>query len=104
MNIAFFELEDWEKEFFTKDFPDAQYLSSTLTPQNVERFANVEAIAVFIYSQITREILDKLPNLKFIATQSTGFDHIDLAAAQEKGITISNVPEYGTRTVSEHTF
>jgi len=43
------------------------------------------------------------PNLKFIATRSTGFDHIDLDACLKRGIVVSNVPSYGENTVAEHT-
>jgi D-lactate dehydrogenase len=39
-----------------------------------------------------------------ITTRSTGFDHIDLKAASEKGIRVCNVPVYGENTVAEHTF
>jgi D-lactate dehydrogenase len=38
-----------------------------------------------------------------IAAMSTGYDHIDLKAAQEKNITVCNVPSYGEVTVAEHT-
>ncbi|MEM3610454.1 MAG: NAD(P)-dependent oxidoreductase, partial [Candidatus Anstonellales archaeon] len=58
----------------------------------------------FIYSKITRDLMDKLPNLRAILTRSTGFDHIDLVAAKEKGIKVYNVPSYGENTVAEHTF
>jgi D-lactate dehydrogenase len=78
MNIAFFELEDWEKEIFLKEFPDAQYSSTPLTLQNIQQYNNIDVLCTFIYSQITAEIMQNLPNLKFIATQSTGFDHINL--------------------------
>jgi D-lactate dehydrogenase len=39
-----------------------------------------------------------------IATRSTGFDHIDLAAAKARGITVVNVPSYGENTVAEFAF
>lgn len=104
MNIAFFELEDWEKDFFMKHFPDAQYSGTPLNLQNANQYTQTDILCTFIYSQITDEIIRNLPNLKFIATQSTGFDHIDLKAAQQRNIIVSNVPEYGTRTVAEHTF
>ncbi len=104
MNIAFFELEDWEKDFFMKHFPDAQYSSTPLNLQNANQYSQTDILCTFIYSQITDEIIRNLPNLKCIATQSTGFDHIDLKAAQQRNIIVSNVPEYGTRTVAEHTF
>jgi D-lactate dehydrogenase len=47
-------------------------------------------------------VLDALPELKFIATRSTGFDHIDLEACRSRGIAVSNVPSYGENTVAEH--
>lgn len=49
-------------------------------------------------------MIRSLPNLKLIATRSTGFDHVDLKAAQEKGVTVCNVPAYGENTVAEFTF
>jgi D-lactate dehydrogenase len=58
---------------------------------------------VFIHSQVTPQVLEALPNLKFIATRSTGFDHIDLDACLKRGIVVSNVPSYGENTVAEHT-
>lgn len=45
-----------------------------------------------------------MPSLKMIATRSTGYDHIDLAACKGKDIVVSNVPEYGSQTVAEHSF
>ena len=45
-----------------------------------------------------------LPNLKFIATRSTGFEHIDCEYAETKGIKVSNVPTYGSHTVAEFAF
>jgi D-lactate dehydrogenase len=45
-----------------------------------------------------------MPRLKFIATRSTGYDHIDLAACRARHVTVSNVPSYGENTVAEHTF
>jgi D-lactate dehydrogenase len=53
---------------------------------------------------VTREVLDQLPRLRAVATRSTGYDHIDLAACRERGVVVSNVPTYGENTVAEHTF
>jgi len=61
-------------------------------------------LSVFIYSDLSKEILDKFKNLKLISTRSTGFDHIDLVECKARYITISNVPFYGENTVAEHTF
>lgn len=64
----------------------------------------IEALSVFVDSVVGKEELRKLPHLKLIVTKSTGFDHIDLELAKEKGITICNVPAYGEHTVAEFTF
>ena len=49
-------------------------------------------------------MLSQLPNLKMIATRTTGIDHIDLSYCKERGIAVCNVPGYGQYTVAEHTF
>ena len=55
-------------------------------------------------SKIDRAVLDYLPNLKLIATRSTGFDHIDLSLCKERGVVVTNVPGYGENTVAEYAF
>ncbi|MBI1982122.1 MAG: hydroxyacid dehydrogenase [Candidatus Levybacteria bacterium] len=103
--IVFFETEEWEKEHVADAFgSEAQTTEEKLSEKNIELAKGAEVISTFIYSTLNREILSQLPNLKFIATRSTGFDHIDLAFCKEKGIVVSNVPTYGVNTVAEHTF
>ncbi|MCW2483123.1 NAD(P)-dependent oxidoreductase, partial [Candidatus Symbiopectobacterium sp. NZEC135] len=51
---------------------------------------------------LTREILQALPALKLIAVTATGVNNIDIAAAQELGIAVRNVPAYSTQSVAEH--
>src|SRR5205823_6017338 len=62
------------------------------------------ALSVFIHSHVSAELLQRLDGVAFIATRSTGFDHIDLEACKARGIVVSNVPTYGENTVAEHTF
>jgi len=104
--IAFFEVEEWEKESLRKAFgkEDLSIFESKLDDDSLKKIRNVEVLAVFIYSKITKDVLKRLPKLKLIVTQSTGFDHIDLKACREKNITVCNVPFYGENTVAEHTF
>jgi D-lactate dehydrogenase len=105
MKYAFFELENWEKEYFQKEIHDSelvffdQPLSDT-TPD----IGTFEVVITFIHTQMNKELLDKMPNLKFITTMSTGFDHIDVEECKRRGIVVSNVPSYGETTVAEHTF
>ena len=104
MRVAFFEVKDWEKTFLSERLPsDEVYFSPDVLSHPGEELRGLQALSVFIYSHVTREVLDALPALKFIATRSTGFDHIDVAACRSRGITVSNVPSYGENTVAEHT-
>lgn len=104
MKIVFFEVEDWEREKIQAALPQAQLVNLPLTEENLSQYQDVEILSCFIYSQLKRNILEKLPNLKLIATRSTGFDHIDIDYVKEKNILVANVPEYGSRTVAEYTF
>ena len=66
--------------------------------------AQFDIAGIFMDSPISGEVIDALPELKFIATLSTGYDHIDLAAAAARGIPVSSVPAYGENTVAEFAF
>ena len=123
MRVAFFEVKDWERAYLTERLPhDTTYFDGGILPNpaagppagglhaSPEAFSvkvapvpDVDALSVFIHSQVTPQVLEGLPHLKFIATRSTGFDHIDLDACLSRGIVVSNVPSYGENTVAEHT-
>ena len=69
----------------------------------LERAAQAEALLVNKV-KLTREIIDALPNLRYIGELATGYDNIDVAAAKEKGIPVCNVPGYSTDSVAQLTF
>ena len=106
MRIAIFETKPWEKKFFKKALKgnDLVFIKEPLNTDNLSMAKDCEVISTFIASKVTAEILSKLPNLKMIATRSTGFDHIDIKACKNKNITVCNVPFYGENTVAEHAF
>ncbi|MDD3175183.1 MAG: NAD(P)-dependent oxidoreductase [Candidatus Nanoarchaeia archaeon] len=105
MKIAFFDLEPWEINYFQKYFKkDVNFGTKSLTKNNTKNFKETEIISIFVKSKITKEILNQLPNLKFISTMSTGFDHIDLQECKKRNIQVSNVPQYGQNTIAEYTF
>src|ERR1051326_3692480 len=105
MKVAFYEIADWEAQivqnqlqqhelsFYPYKFSDANLPDST-----------AEVLSMFIGSRVTPAVLAALPNLKLVATRTTGFDHINLAACQERGVVVSNVPTYGQNTVAELAF
>lgn len=53
---------------------------------------------------ITKELIDTASRLKLIAVTATGYNNVDVAAASAKGITVCNVPSYGTFSVAQHAF
>jgi glycerate dehydrogenase len=52
----------------------------------------------------SKENIDRLHNVKLISVLATGYNVIDIIAAKHKGITVCNVPAYGTESVAQHTF
>jgi len=110
MKIAFFEIFNeiikGEKEILENSFLNdtTSYFNEKLSLENVDLIKEVEIISVFTGSLVNKDIIDLLPNLKFINTSTTGFDHIDINYCEKKGIKVSNVPSYGSITVAEFTF
>lgn len=106
MHIAFFETAAEERDEIVKALAGhtVTFHDEALTKDNAAAAADAEAVSIFINSEITEELIAALPALKLIVTRSTGFDHIDLAAAKARGITVSNVPGYGSHTVAEYAF
>ena len=73
------------------------------TPQEKVSEVIGDAEIVFVNKlYITREIIEACPNLKFISVIATGFNKIDLVAAKEHGIIVSNVPSYGSKAIGQH--
>ncbi len=107
MKIAFYEINNEEKKYIKKALGsgyEAVFTNQVLNDENIALAADADVISIFIYSKITESVLEKLPKVKLISTRSTGFNHINLQAAQAKGMAVCNVPYYGENTVAEHTF
>jgi D-lactate dehydrogenase len=106
MKVVVFEAEPREAPVFEalRDRHDLLLVDTPLRGQNVAQYADAEVVSTFIYSELDRSVIEKLPSLKLIATRSTGFDHIDTGYCATRGITVSNVPSYGENTVAEHVF
>ena len=104
--IVFFEIEEWEEAFFRTVLQghEITFTTEKLTATPAQTARDAEVISVFINSQLDKETLSQLPNLKLLVTRSVGYDHIDITYCKERGITVCNVPTYGPHTVAEHTF
>jgi len=106
MQIVIFETEPREASAFNtlKAGHELVLTEPPLRADNAAQFAKAEIVSTFIYSKLGRDVLEKLPRLKLIATRSTGYDHIDTRFCAERGIMVCNVPTYGENTVAEHVF
>ncbi|TAL57791.1 MAG: hydroxyacid dehydrogenase [Nanoarchaeota archaeon] len=103
MKVAFFEVNEWEPVALRKSF-SRPVIESREIQNALGKAKNCGAISVFVNSRVSKEILQKLPRLKLIATRSTGFDHIDMDYCKKRNIKVCNVPSYGKHTVAEHAF
>lgn len=87
-----------------KDLVDEYEVYDITEPNQVlERSLDAD-ILVTNKTQITRELIEKLPRLKYIAVLATGFNIIDCKAARERGIPVSNIPAYSTDGVAQLVF
>lgn len=75
----------------------------TNTEDILKRTKNTDAILTNKVV-ISSEIIDKLPNLKYIGVLATGYNVVDIEAAKKRGITVTNVPAYSTNSVVQMTF
>lgn len=82
---------------------ELQVYGRTAPDQVAERIADAE-IVISNKVALRREHLQAAPNLKMIALAATGSDNIDLDAARERQIVVSNIRDYAVRSVPEHVF
>ena len=76
-----------------------------LTPEALlERIRDAEiVINIRSTSRFTAEVLRECPRLRLISIWGTGTDHVDLEAARERGIRVTNTPGVSAIAVAEHT-
>lgn len=90
----------WEK---IKNLGTCIIYDRTAPDQTIERAKNAELI--FTNKVVLdKNILHQLPNLKYIGVLATGYNVVDIAAAREAGITVTNIPAYSTASVAQMVF
>jgi glycerate dehydrogenase len=72
-------------------------------PELVLKRCHDAEIAITNKVEFTKELIDQLPRLKYIGVTATGYNNIDSQAAKNKGILVTNVPNYSTASVAQHT-
>ncbi|MFP5390019.1 MAG: 2-hydroxyacid dehydrogenase, partial [Gammaproteobacteria bacterium] len=82
---------------------DLRFLEDRLSCTTAPLATGCEAVCVFVNDTVDAEVLDILAGqgTRIVATRSTGYNHIDVAAAQRLGIAVVRVPDYSPHSVAE---
>lgn len=94
--------EIWKK--LEKEFPIKYINTEDLSRYEIiEKLQGTKYILVESFN-IDRKIIEELEELKYIGVLATGYNMIDIEAARENQVTVTNIPHYGSDLVAQHTF
>ena len=92
----------WDIELLEKDFTLHAYFEAEDKKQFIaERADKIRGIATRGELGASRELIESLPNLEVISIYGVGFDAVDLAAAKEHGVRVTNTPDVLTKDVAD---
>lgn len=109
MRVAVFSAKSYVREFLDPANVEAGhelvYFEPTLDCATALLAEGFSAICVFVNDRLDRAVLERLAagGTRLVALRSAGFNNVDLAAADELGITVTRVPAYSPYAIAEHT-
>ena len=108
MRVAFFSTHPFDRRFFdgaNGGAHDLHYFDTQLTPATAALAAGHPAVCAFVNDRLDGAVLRQLAagGTRLVALRSAGFNHVDLPAARELGLTVARVPAYSPYAVAEHT-
>ena len=105
MNIAFFEIKEEEKAFFQSHLKGHTlfFFKGTIQAE-LTKEESYDIVSLFIYSQIEDHLLSLLPNLKYLQTRSSGYEHMKCKSLYSRDMELSNVSGYAGPAVAEFAF
>jgi glycerate dehydrogenase len=86
------------------DFPHQWIDYPATAPDQIAAHAGDADLIVVNKVKIGRQQLDLLPKVKLIAIAATGYDTVDVAAARERGVAVTNIRGYSVGSVPDHVF
>ena len=104
-----FSARSYDRRFFSEvaeqEGHDLTFLEARLDRQTVTLAEGYDAVCIFVNDTADEEVLAALAagGTKLLLLRSAGFNHVDLAAAEEHHLTVSRVPAYSPYAVAEHT-
>lgn len=88
---------------FLNEYGDVSIYDRTPKELIIERSLPAD-ILITNKTPLPKSILEQLPNLKYVALLSTGYNIADTDYLKERGIPVSNIPDYSTEAVAQHVF
>lgn len=104
MNIVFLDAKSIADEMHWPDFGFEHQFQAYPNTSPSEVTQRLQGVDILISNKVpvSAAELQHADRLRHIAVPATGFNHIDLAACAERGITVSHIKDYAEVTVSEH--
>ena len=108
MRVAIFSTKSYDRQFLDAANAvaghDLVYLEPRLTIHTAIAAAGAKAVCAFVNDDLHHEVLECLARqgVRLVALRCAGFNHVDLVAARDLGITVARVPEYSPYAVAEH--
>jgi D-lactate dehydrogenase len=108
MRVALFSTKPYEREFFTtanREYGhELVFLEPRLTPDTALLAEGFPAVCIFVNDQASAPVIHTLAQgqTRLLALRSAGYNHVDLGAAEENGLTVVRVPAYSPYAVAEH--
>lgn len=112
MRVAVFSSKSYDEQFLTlanktlvnKNRHDLHFFEARLTATTASLASGHNAVCAFVNDDLNKEVLAQLKEngTELIALRSAGFNHVDLKAAQELGLSVVRVPAYSPYAVAEH--
>lgn len=107
MRVAVYSTRPWDEQSLdaANSDHDLRFLEPRLDATTVALAEGAEAVCVFVNDVVDRTVIDGLCDhgVKIVALRSAGFNHVDIRAAEECGMTVVRVPAYSPHAVAEHT-
>ena len=107
MKIAVFSARDYDERYFKQSSGSHEwiYFRNHLRPETARLAEGCDVACVFVNDRVDRDAVEKLAlcGVRLLALRSAGYNHVDLAAAADAGITVVRVPAYSPHAVAEHT-
>ena len=108
ITTAVFDTKPYDREQLQRDAAQGsfawRFLDVRLTTQSAVLAKGAQAVCVFVNDQLDRPCLELLAaqGVKLVTLRCTGFNNVDIAAAEQLGITVTRVPLYSPHAVAEH--